>query len=1055
MSFPKISSISTVGILKHFNQDYLIHPLRTDFTGGNGVGKSIIADLFQIIFICHEGNIKFGTESFNKDKREVQKLPYKGNEAYAFLNIEVAESKFITIGVNIQSKGGRHIKPFLVLAQSNFTLDINELSYDKEHLLTNRDFLDEQNKIMPLEQLSKQLKEKLNLFLSYYTYKEDIEKYHSFLFSKEILPINLTIPEHLKAFSKVIQSFSKVKDLGLDKPNSLKEFLFEDDDKEYWEEYSKHEQQLDKLLNEFKDLNIKIDDIEQKQRTLENLKNFEKLKDDAELIYKTAELKELSQKLLNQKENEKDISNKLSKNNDRSDFLQKRVKKFKKLVESLDLFYSDLDRNHTKLLEYNVKYQDWKKFDSEISQLKNIVSPLFSEDTVKNSISVDFKDTSTRDIVKKINVAAPIFSEYGQINDIEQKHQEQDKVLTSLINQTEGKLNHLEKINSLLNEKGSDSLFARIVNEKKALTHNQESVLLSLLDLSLKKPEKVAPRIRYVLSTAILNEDNYELDKVNGGLWLKLGELREFIEFSKEKRLFQKDSNFENLITNKLNELKDQIDKLELEKLELSKIRKSKEYDKEIIKEYEFDIRLIEYSNIEELKRTVWILENKEEKIALLENESSELKIEIDNIASEISLPIDNSNLPHQIKKAEAIKQIIDKRRKSIVDSKDKENAELAGIIVENPHLKENLEKLTNDISRISTDFEEKKELFQKRFPQFDFDIGTVESINGEKIEDLRSDFSTKKENYITEYKSTINRFEETSEGKDQQVNMQISQNLYQFKILEEVLLGGKIQYLDKVGDYLNEANQQRLRIVENIRDNMVKVFSKTLDRYEKYQNIVKNLNTFFIGKKISDTYYLNLNFNEYNQMKISWIEELQISAQWVTKPEELPFGHSVQSFIETLFKKITGIRKDIEFKDLLNPKSYFDLSIALTDEFKNEIPGSTGETYSAIILLGIARLSKVQEKHRKGLRFIILEELANLDNTNFNVFPKIAKEYDYQILTMTPRPYSSDVEDGWYLHHLIKGKEDININYPNPASYYKTKGKREDLKIYLSALKR
>lgn len=72
MNFPKIYSISTVGILKHFNQDYLIHPLRTDFTGGNGVGKSIIADLIQIIFICDEKNIKFGTDSFSKDKREIQ-----------------------------------------------------------------------------------------------------------------------------------------------------------------------------------------------------------------------------------------------------------------------------------------------------------------------------------------------------------------------------------------------------------------------------------------------------------------------------------------------------------------------------------------------------------------------------------------------------------------------------------------------------------------------------------------------------------------------------------------------------------------------------------------------------------------------------------------------------------------------------------------------------------------------------------------------------------------------------------------------------------------------
>ena len=49
MNEPKIYSISTVGILKHFNQDYLLHPLRTDFTGGNGVGKSIIADLIQMV----------------------------------------------------------------------------------------------------------------------------------------------------------------------------------------------------------------------------------------------------------------------------------------------------------------------------------------------------------------------------------------------------------------------------------------------------------------------------------------------------------------------------------------------------------------------------------------------------------------------------------------------------------------------------------------------------------------------------------------------------------------------------------------------------------------------------------------------------------------------------------------------------------------------------------------------------------------------------------------------------------------------------------------------
>ena len=51
IKYPRIYSFSTVGIIMHFNQDYLLHPIRTDFTGKNGIGKSLIADLFQILFI--------------------------------------------------------------------------------------------------------------------------------------------------------------------------------------------------------------------------------------------------------------------------------------------------------------------------------------------------------------------------------------------------------------------------------------------------------------------------------------------------------------------------------------------------------------------------------------------------------------------------------------------------------------------------------------------------------------------------------------------------------------------------------------------------------------------------------------------------------------------------------------------------------------------------------------------------------------------------------------------------------------------------------------------
>lgn len=48
-NFPRIYSLSTVGIRNHYNSDYRFHPFRTDFVGDSGVGKSIIADVLQLI----------------------------------------------------------------------------------------------------------------------------------------------------------------------------------------------------------------------------------------------------------------------------------------------------------------------------------------------------------------------------------------------------------------------------------------------------------------------------------------------------------------------------------------------------------------------------------------------------------------------------------------------------------------------------------------------------------------------------------------------------------------------------------------------------------------------------------------------------------------------------------------------------------------------------------------------------------------------------------------------------------------------------------------------
>ena len=46
--YPRIYSLSTIGIIHHQENDYIFHPARTDFIGDSGSGKSIIADLLNL-----------------------------------------------------------------------------------------------------------------------------------------------------------------------------------------------------------------------------------------------------------------------------------------------------------------------------------------------------------------------------------------------------------------------------------------------------------------------------------------------------------------------------------------------------------------------------------------------------------------------------------------------------------------------------------------------------------------------------------------------------------------------------------------------------------------------------------------------------------------------------------------------------------------------------------------------------------------------------------------------------------------------------------------------
>ena len=108
-NFPRIYSLSTVGIRNHYNSDYRFHPFRTDFVGDSGVGKSIIADVLQLILV---GEREFKSATDSSSEREARKLIIE-RYGYVFLNIAINTGQFIVIGMYISATS---IDPFIIQA---------------------------------------------------------------------------------------------------------------------------------------------------------------------------------------------------------------------------------------------------------------------------------------------------------------------------------------------------------------------------------------------------------------------------------------------------------------------------------------------------------------------------------------------------------------------------------------------------------------------------------------------------------------------------------------------------------------------------------------------------------------------------------------------------------------------------------------------------------------------------------------------------------------------------------------------------------------------------
>ncbi len=1041
-------SVSTVCLLKHYNQDYLLHSLRTDFTGANGVGKSIIADLFQIVFIGNPKHIKFATEGVDKKKRRIENLPYESGVGYVFFNVELAEGRFIILGAAIFSQGNQPVKTFIITSSINLDKDkLENYAFGRESLLFSKNFLGANGQPYTPDDLARMLPLSHHLYMHSFSSPEDKNEYYGWLYMNEILPINLVKEGNLKAFAKVIQSFSKSKALNIDNSQSLIDYLFEEDEVEISQEYNSQEQAITKLLHQFKATKGQISDISNKQTVLKKLQQYNLEKGDAELKLDIARYIEVLHE-------QKNVNNELAQTAKEIAFQQQKMAYLTGRTDK----YSRLENTAKKLAD--LEYQKLSNLSSgptifaKLDDLKDEEQKILGIDTVGLMVQImpvnvtDLLSKDAEEYQRSIENSRAVLRRYATVESMEQTKVKQDEWLRDGQRKVDAVKKELSQFKHIIDQVEGNNILLNALETSGGLTKAQQSVAVFLRGVSLSKPLHAKVGMRYTNSKNLLNELDISADEANVGWWIKTGPLFEFVPETSEL-LPGIDLQKINSIDELKQMLSDKLSECQQEESMLQDIVNG--FLPEGFVEYPYDIDLSDATKLKAHIYAASLCAIVNYKARDLRKQISIEEEKIKKIKQEFGINIDGLSYDPLHKRLEENFQVLNKRYEKLRVGNSKEKAEIEKINMSLPQCRQSFEKVSASLKEIDARHEELHRSFIEKHPGQPIPEPDLNKNWSTNVNDLEQSYQKAALAYTSEYNQVIGAFEETKHGKDIRVNEQIRNITYSFDVLEQALLGRKIRTLDEVTGHLESLNAELLIIADDLFGNLVKVFGKTESYFDRYRELVQSLNDFFKGKLISGRFYFQIDFNPSPKMDIKWIEHLRklslnlgdVGNFEVVKPDQI---------IEELYMKYSGNKSRVSLTDLLNPKRYFQLKGKLTDERHRETSGSTGESYTALALLGIARLSIVQDGDRTGLRFIILEESATLDNVNFGLFPEIAKQYGYQIITMTPKPYAVGDDDGWYIHQLIPGKINKDINYPKTMSYFRTNRSKMDLDSFLKA---
>lgn len=1062
--YPRIYSLSTVGIIHHQENDYIFHPTRTDFIGDSGSGKSIIADLLQLIFV---GSSAFRSATVTvKDKREpdglVLRSPGKSLDyGYAFVNIEVADGQFITAGAYLESTS-KSTRPFIV--QAGLTIEQGDFTSMSKPLYAT-DFQNGEY-IFPLDEMIEQMEERELVFKDW----QRISYFHKTLYKNKILPLDLTDKEKvLKDYAKIIQSFSRGKELDTTRSTSLLDFLFgQEKGKEFMNKYRSIVEDIEKNALDYGKNNDEIILLTRKCLEISDLYKVLEEKKEAEKAFRTYQYLFLQKNCISTKKN-----------------LREELRTFLQAREDLSglqrLAYHDLEEAQRSRNKKEVAYEEACNIYNEWRQKKNLL-------------------TSTIEMIEQLNIPSESLAAYyeqyrEQKKDYTCYKELKDKLVDPRMidlfthsdwkdgiitgnnfyrrqtDELRNRLSQLQIVEQFHDINNPDSLIRWALSLQRKFTKKEESLIYHFQKYGMNKPNQPKALDRYIHSPEELLR-NTSIEHVEKGFWINLGGIKEFVSYvTKEQQCLNNDREtilqyFQSQATNIKQEKKTIQEELELWN-KLYDIVNSLDAPARSLKTYfhqpEIKVfQVIAVLNIspEQMQQSVESLAAKE----LIENSEKKAKEEQSILYNQLT---QTKNI------AETFPSLTQKTiglLKSISAKIKLHEAEWNAFLpkdsyevykeVDYINADNKTEFFRDELTILSITLNKCDEIIQLviNFKKQENYLNTIESeytslytdlpapdnyqaVSKESVEEAEKLHVQKNADYTSQYIHTVKEFLpnelykfETSHNFKELIAYLLPDLFPEDMIIEEEVVGRIKKRLEDINEKNRDLNHKKIGKIQEL---LIEVKRQVEAQWDE----IRRINRFFTSgsKKISGIYNMKLEKADSFQFPVSWLSQFKHKTSLDNMTDmfegtilnELNTQVSIREKIMKAFREITNNHSnDITLEDLLNPNSYIELRLDMKSRTGRNNKGSTGQTYAAIAQLCIARLSIVGNKNKAqedGLRFMPIDEAEGL-GSNFDLLSDIAKEHDYQVLTFSINPLGKyDEQHVYILNRNPDAEEEIN----------------------------